>query len=466
MQNKIYTYILQYIFQKLNNCLIVYFQYANVHQKKIILKYHKKRKAQHSNIKCNDLVHLISQDSGLDKHIVHSTISKYARSKNMLSPQKTKEIKSIAKNVDNFKKSAIRKKIHRMWLAGQIPTIEKIITAANIDSNLPRFNRPTMDKILKELKFDSVPMSGMFALIEKDEIVRRRRHYLENIRKYRNEGRPIYFLGDTLIEVNDSIDTQKDEKYYFCPNTSRVQSEIRKKLIILHVGSADGFVQGSLLGIESNKNVYDYQDDIGSDTFMNWIKKVLSLLKENAVIVMNHTSYNSVHKVQYPDKTWKNDKIIEWLVSKGQIVNNDMIKVQLIDLVKQVKSKNGPFLIDEIANENNKVVLRIPTFHSELNAIEMAWNKVKYHVNINSLPASKIIDIEKLIIEGIALVTPEEWLNIIEYTVMKEEADCWNVDLRVNLFCDTHSTTSMVKEKTKLSNDEIELIVSKLQSPW
>ncbi|XP_025415108.1 uncharacterized protein LOC112686863 isoform X1 [Sipha flava] len=442
-------------------------KYVNVHQEKIILKYFKKRKAQHFNIKNNDLVNLISQDSGLDKHIVQNTISKYLRSKNMLLPKKIKEIKSMAKNVDNLKKSAIRKKIHSMWLAGKIPTIEKIITAVNIDSNLPRFNRPTMDKILKELKFDFVPMSGMFALIENDEIVRRRRHYLEALKKYRNEGRPIYFLGDTLIETNDSNDnTQKNEKHYSCPHTSKVQSEIRKKFIILHVGSIDGFVQGGLLGIESNKNSYDYHDDISSDTFMNWIKKVLPLLKENAVIVMNHTSYNSVHKVEYPDKTWTNYKIIEWLLSKGQIVNNDMIKVQLIDLVKQVKSKTGPYLIDAIANENNKVVLRIPTYHSELNAIEMAWNKVKYHVNTNSVPASKIIDIEKLIIEGIDLVTPEEWLNIIEYTVVKEEADCWNVDLSVNLFCDTHSTTITDKEKTIPSNDEIELIVSRLQSSW
>lgn len=419
--------------------------------------------AQHYNITntFKELICLISKETQMDYNFVEKTIIKYEQPKKDFLPKNPTEKKSASKYLDHIKISSIRKKIHDMWLAGKVPTVDKIISAVNIDPILPRFNRAAIDKVLKTLKINLVPVSGTLALIEDDEVVRQRRNYLENIRKYRNEGRPIYFLGDTLIEVNvNDNDTEIDEKHS-CTATMGAPSEKRKKFIILHIGSADGFVQGGLDGMESEKNDYDYLQDINSDNFMNWFKKVLSLIKENAVIVMNSSSFNMQLEVN-PDKSWTNQKIIEWLESKGQIVSNDMIKVQLMDLVNKVKSENIPYLIDKIANENNKTVLRIPHYHSELNAIQIAWDIVKHHVNTNSVLASKITDIEKLLVDCINLVTPKEWYNIIEKT-MARESDSWNVDTKVNLFFDGHIAPTMVKKETKSSNDDIEFILSKFQ---
>ncbi|CAI6358942.1 unnamed protein product [Macrosiphum euphorbiae] len=74
-----------------------------------------------------------------------------------------------------------------------------------------------------------------------------------------------------------------------------------KRLIVLHIGSTDGFVPGGLLCFESKTNSTDYHDEMNGDTFYEWFVRILPLLKENAVIVM----YHSVKKCKIPTMSWK-----------------------------------------------------------------------------------------------------------------------------------------------------------------
>lgn len=78
-----------------------------------------------------------------------------------------------------------------------------------------------------------------------------------------------------------------------------------KRLIVLHIGSTDGFVPGGLLCFESKTNSADYHDDMNDDTFYEWFVKTLPLLKENAVIVMDNASYHSAKKDRIPVMSWK-----------------------------------------------------------------------------------------------------------------------------------------------------------------
>lgn len=85
--------------------------------------------------------------------------------------------------------------------------------------------------------------------------------YLEDIKKYREEGRHVYYLGVTW--VNAEICTNKiryDITIKSCREvvvqgvTTRVKyPTIKGKLIILHIGPEDEFVPGALICFVSKK---------------------------------------------------------------------------------------------------------------------------------------------------------------------------------------------------------------------
>ena len=72
-------------------------------------------------------------------------------------------------------------------------------------------------------------------------------------------------------------------------------------------------------------------------------------------------------------------------------------------------------------------VLRLPVAHCELNPIELAWAQVKEHVRIHNQKFT-LKEVEKLVYEGISLVTPIRWKKIIEHTRNKLEDHYWDKD--------------------------------------
>jgi len=96
------------------------------------------------------------------------------------------------------------------------------------------------------------------ALIEKDEIDLWRRRYLQNIRKYR-EGRHLYYLDEIWVNAGDCTSKTWVDKTIKSPcdaflqgltTGSQTPSGKGKRLIVLHIGSEDGFVPGGLLCFE------------------------------------------------------------------------------------------------------------------------------------------------------------------------------------------------------------------------
>jgi len=77
------------------------------------------------------------------------------------------------------------------------------------------------------------------------------------------------------------------------------------RLIVLHIGSAAGFVPGGLLCFQSKKNSSDYHDEMSGQTFQEWFEEILPLLEDNAVIVLDNAPYHSVKKEKTPTMAWK-----------------------------------------------------------------------------------------------------------------------------------------------------------------
>ena len=139
----------------------------------------------------------------------------------------------------------------------------------------------------------------------------------------------IYFLDETWVNagecsskvwIDTSVRSHRDAFLKGLSTGPKNQSGKGKHLIVVHIGSADGFVEGGLLCFESKKNTADYYDEMNGDTFYEWLCGVLPRLKEISITVMDNASYHSVKKDPVPTTAWKKDNIINWLKSKD-IVN-------------------------------------------------------------------------------------------------------------------------------------------------
>ncbi|CAI6377542.1 unnamed protein product [Macrosiphum euphorbiae] len=324
-----------------------------------------------------------------------------------------------------------RRHVHSIWFRREIPTIDKIHQAVSADDSLPTVSRTNLFHLLKDLDFRYSKQSRNSAMTEKNEIVGWRRTYLDSIRKYREEGRHIYFLDETWVNAGDCtsktwVDTTvRSHRDAFLKGAVNPSGK-GKRLIVLHIGSEDGFVPGGLLCFESKKNTSDYHDEMNGDTFREWMEGTLPRLKPNFVIVIDNASYHSVKIDKAPTSNTRKADIIKWLEDKGEVVDRTMVIPQLLLIVKRLKPQHNMYVIDELAKNSGYTVLRLPPYHCELNPIELAWSSVKNHVRMNNT-TYKLPDVKKLLVEGIDRVDSQMWKNFISHT-KKEEIKFYEVD--------------------------------------
>ncbi|KAL4153157.1 hypothetical protein QTP88_000990 [Uroleucon formosanum] len=345
----------------------------------MIINLYKAKKQRQPDIKYKELMASVSHDSGIGMRTVKTTNCEYKNTGECKLPHKTKIRPTVNDKIDDFDKNAI---IRGFWFRNEVPTLKKIVQAVNDDSLLPNLTCTSLRRVLKELNFEFTKRSRNSALTERADLVVWRQKYIEDIRRYRDEGRPIYFLDETWVNAGETcskvwIDkTIKSLRDAFLKGLStgpKNPTGKGKRLIVAHIGSTDGFVDGGLLCFESKKNTSDYHNEMNGDTIYDWFCGVLPRLKDNAVIVVDNASYHSV--------------------------------------------KKDPVPTNSIA----------PPYHSELNPIELAWSVVKNHVKQNNT-TFKLNDVKILLNEGVQKVTSEMWANFVSYTI-KEEDKLYDIDI-------------------------------------
>lgn len=136
-----------------------------------------------------------------------------------------------------------------------------------------------------------------------------RQKYIEDIRRYRDEGCTIYFLDETWVNagecsskvwIDTSVKSHTDAFLKGLTTGPKNPTGKGKRLIVVHIGSVDVFIEGGLLCFESKKNTADYHDEMNGDTFYDWFCGVLPRLKDNCVIVMDNVLTILSKKTRYP----------------------------------------------------------------------------------------------------------------------------------------------------------------------
>jgi len=148
-----------------------------------------------------------------------------------------------------------------------------------------------------------------------------------------------------------------------------------KRLIIVHIGSNDGFVPNGLFVLVSSKTG-DYHKDMNSEVFESWLKDILPELEPDSVIVLDNAPYHSCKLDKNPTSNDTKARIIQWLATKGVEADHSFLKAELLE---KVESLNLPmvYVVDDITKSSGQHVLRLPPYHCALNAIELIWADIK-----------------------------------------------------------------------------------------
>lgn len=177
---------------------------------------------------------------------------------------------------------------------------------------------------------------------------------------------------------------------------------------------------------------------MNGEVFQEWFRKILATIGEGSVIVMDNAPYHSVRSENIPNMSWRKQRIVNWLQSKGVPLQDDLIKPELLKLVQVIKPKYNTYVIDEIAKTRNCEVLRLPPYHCNLNPIELVWAQVKAFVAANNTTFN-FEYVKDLLLDGIQNITAEIWNSCIQHVIVKEENVMWDADNLCDSLCDENT---------------------------
>ena len=150
-------------------------------------------------------------------------------------------------------------------------------------------------------------------LLDRQDIIFWRGQYLRDMSRYRSEKRTIFYLDETWVNEGHSVqkiwqdNNIQNSRQVFIEGLStglKIPAGKGRRLIMTHVGSESGFVNGGLLEFES-KSTKDYHEEMTADVFEEYFEQMIELFPENSVIVLDNASYHSRLLEKLPTTSWK-----------------------------------------------------------------------------------------------------------------------------------------------------------------
>lgn len=436
-------------------------------QKEMILYCFNKLSEKCPNAKVKSIEKDVSDLLGVSATSVHSVRNEFKDTGILKTPGKKRKSVQRVEKYDDFTLSVVRKKVHEFFLKNEPPTLNKVLESVNADPDLPDFSRSTLHRLMTDIGFEFKARKRNI-IMDREDIVLWRRKYLRQIKALRNSGRKIYYLDETWLNEGYATtkawsDTQvKSKKQAFLSGLSEGLKQPTgkgRRLIITHIGSDTGFVDGGLFVFES-KTTREYHEEMTGEVFLEWFISVLPKLNPNSIIVMDNASYHSVKAERVPVMAWRKDAIIGWLRGHNVEFHDDMIKRELIDVVDSVRTHYDRYKVDETAEKAGFSVVRLPPYHCNLNPIELIWSQVKGFVRRNNR-TFKLAEIRELLQTAVQNVTPTDWFNCVQH-VVKEENLLWKVDGMADAVVDrlviTDSSSSDPTDSSEGSLSGVEIL--------
>lgn len=329
--------------------------------------------------------------------------------------------------VDNFDMMVIKNTVRDFYLIEKkVPTCIKLLSAVKEKITFP-WGVDILRRCLKQLGFKwKKCIDKRKVLIERPEIVNWRWRYLNKIRKIRSGGKKLIYIDETWIDNNLTHKTcwQSDEIRGVATDTSA-----GNRLIVVAAGSETGFVKDSVLVFKAGQSTGDYHGQMDGRNFEMWIRqKLIPNLEPGTVIVLDNASYHSVQENKPPTKYSLKSDMVKWLENNNVPFQPTMRKPELMSLVDAFKSQEKVYRIDTLLSSAGHSVIRLPPYHCDLNAIELAWSKIKRLIKDQNIKGDFSLKLLKeKAEEAIEAVSERDWQGYCNHVKSIEE-DYWEKD--------------------------------------
>ena len=359
----------------------------------------------------------VTRMTGVSERTVRNIV-KEKDSGELKSPKKSAPRTGAVKMVDDFDVCAIKRAVYSMYENGEQVTLNSILRKVTSELGV-ELCRSSLRKLLLRNGFRYRKVNNRKLLMERPCVRAARARYLRELRRIRNTepSRVIVYLDETWFNQYDI----EQQAWLDAREVSGKKNVIGKgkRLIIVHAGCQAGFFEGALLTTWTDGKSTDYHDSMNSRHFEEWFTQLLGNIPDNSVIVMDNASYHSRQKNKAPTTSSKKGEIQAWLEDNSISYREDMLKVELLELVRNHAPQKS-YYIDELAKERGHEVLRLAPYSCDLNPIEMIWAQVKTYVRRRNKTGG-LEAIRSLIEEAVASVSPLAWAKCCEHVVRLEQ---------------------------------------------
>lgn len=286
------------------------------------------------------------------------------------SPKKNTRRPNPKSNLYQGELEQIKSIIHNFYIIKKrVPTLKGIhnkILQSGIDF---KGGLSTLGKIIKKLGFRWCnTVDKRKVLMESYDIRLKRIQYLHQLQQCIEDKRPIIFTDESYINSGHT-----NPKNWTDNSTLGFKKPIGKgpRVIMVHAGGSEGFVNNALLMFKSGSTSGDYHNDMNHTNFMQWIQKqLLPNIPKRAALVIDNASYHNMVINKDPTSMTKKDDMIMWLRQHSIMHDPLSTKPVLYAIIKEHKSKCKQYILDTELAKHDHIVLRLPLYHPELNPIE------------------------------------------------------------------------------------------------
>lgn len=209
------------------------------------------------------------------------TDSSVCRTAIFTSPGKTRKSSSPITGIDDFDLSVIRSTVIEIFRDNQYPTVTKIWewlkNKIEFEGSETSLRRILVDK----LKYGKIDNRKFYT--ERSDVVAQHHRYLRQVHAYREQSYHFVYLDETWVNENHAKIKQWHDKNSETIMGKKIPIGRRRRLILLHAGSEDGFVQNDELLFQSKTNSENYH--------MKWMEIV-------SKIGLKHYYYQIFKKIQ------------------------------------------------------------------------------------------------------------------------------------------------------------------------
>ena len=405
---------------------------ANSTAKAIIYHVYKYFEKESAKNKCRRPLKLTSKTAeatGYSERTVRRIVAKKSEMSGaaFTSPAKRYKVERKRIMLDDFDVEELRRLVHDFYREKKFPTLDSVLVAAK-EKGIYEGERVTLWKLLHKMGFKHKKVNDKRYIYEQPRIIVQRHEYLRRLRRNRREGRPIIYLDETWANARDSMEKMwvEDDERAVGGTKGGVRKPSGKgsRLIILHAGCEQGWIDGAALVFQSKKSTGDYHDEMTSEHFEEWFHdSLMPNVPPNSLIVIDNAPYHSRRLEPVPTMSSRKQVMQDWLTAHGIEYPENALKRELHMIIKS--NQFAPkYAVDEMAKASGHEVVRLPPYHCELNPIELAWSQVKRHIKENNRLFT-LSAVKELTYEGFQKVGAERWKKLVEHVQLHFEDKYW-----------------------------------------